>query len=394
MEEKARLKNGKLRRVFIVLPHTTDKTFVLAIAALSGTIVGAGVFAIPFVFSKSGIIPAIFYFAVLGVAVTVLHLFFAEIVLRTKEKHCLAGYAAKYFGKKAKAIVAFITILGSSGSLLVYTILQGDFSHLVFPQFSAFQWSLFWWLALSLCLLLGIKVIASIELWMNLFLIAVVLAIFAYAIPQVKATNFIIFNKGNLFLPFGIFLYSLVATSAIPEVALILKKKRDLKKVIITSSLIVIPFYFLFGLLVVGVTGLNTTNEAFQGLRAILGERIMVLAGIFGFLSVASNFLILGDYLKNTFSDDLKLSSFKSLALTVGSPLSLFLVGFRDFIGLIGFLGIFIGLVETIAIVLIFRRARKNGEVKPPFALKYVRLWVYFIIITMLLGALFQLIYG
>ena len=119
-----------------------DKTSLLAYASLIGTIIGAGVFGIPYVMSRSGILFSLFYFLILGGVALFLHLAFGEIVLRTKEKHRLIGYAQKYLGKKAKILITFSTLFGTIGALLAYIILGGDFLKIIFPvPLSTFQLS-------------------------------------------------------------------------------------------------------------------------------------------------------------------------------------------------------------------------------------------------------------
>src|SRR3989344_238109 len=94
-----------------------NKNLILALATIVGTTVGAGIFGIPYVVSKSGTIPGVFYFVVLGSAVLLLHLFFGEIILRTKGQHRLIVYAQIYLGNWGKILVAFSTIIGIMGAL-------------------------------------------------------------------------------------------------------------------------------------------------------------------------------------------------------------------------------------------------------------------------------------
>ena len=104
-----------------------SKNFFLALSVLIGTIIGAGIFGIPYVIFKSGLIPGLFYFIILGGAVLLIHLFFGEIVLRTKEKYRLPGFALKYLGRPAEVLVTVSVVVGVIGALLAYLILAGDF---------------------------------------------------------------------------------------------------------------------------------------------------------------------------------------------------------------------------------------------------------------------------
>jgi len=371
-----------------------NKNFILATASLIGTIIGAGVFGIPYVMSKVGILPSIFYFLILGVVVLLLHLFLGEIVLRTKGEHRLVGYAEKYLGKKAKVIVAIATILGTVGALLAYVILAGKFFNIIFPVLTSTHWSLLLWALLSSLVLFGIKSIAPAEVFMNIALFVVIFLVFGFSFGKIQPSSFSLAKTGNLFLPFGVVLFSLVGWNAVPEIAKLLKKKESLKSVIIATMVVVVCFYFLFGLIISGVTGDNTTQEAFAGLKNILGSTIIILGGIFGVLAVSTSYLILGNYLKNTLMLDYDFPRHSAFSVACFMPLILFLLGMQNFIWVIGIVGTFIGLIEGTAIVMIYRKAKKQGNKKPEYSLNVSNISFYLIIAVLTLGALTQIIYG
>ena len=366
-----------------------DKTSLLAYASLIGTIIGAGVFGIPYVMSRSGILISLFYFLILGGVSLFLHLAFGEIVLRTKEKHRLIGYAQKYLGKKAKILITFSTLFGTIGALLAYIILGGDFLKIIFPvPLSTFQLSLILWAILSFFVLLGIKSIGWLEFFMNIgFLIAIFL-VFLFSLPKIKISNFILADFKNSVLPYGVILFSLIGWNAIPEIEGFLKNKKNLKKVIVKAILICIIFYFLFGMIISGVTGRNTTPEAFRGLVGILGTKIMILGGIFGLLAVSSSFLILASYLKNALIFDYNFSYFPAFLVACFSPLILFLMGIREFISVVAVVGSLVGLVEGIVITFIYKRAKKSGDRTPEYSLKIPTPLIYLAIIILSLGTI------
>lgn len=378
-----------------------QKNSIFALTILTGTIIGAGIFAIPYVVSKSGIIPGIFYLLLLGFVVLLIHLFFGEIVLRTKEKHRLPGFAQKYLGNRGKSLATFSDFFGIIGALLAYIIIGGDFLRMIlllfFPVLSELPFlyfNLFFWAILSFFIFLGIKLIARIQFLMNIALFLVIFLIFIFALPEINFQNFVLINPNYFFLPYGVILFSLFGWSAIPEMREILesqKEKKNLKKIIITASVIVFSLYSLFFLAVVGVSGGKTSPEAFQGLLPFLGPQIIILGTLFGFLAIATSFLILGNYLKNVLIYDFKISKYLSVLLACGLPLILFLLGFRDFIGVIGFIGTIVGAISGIIIILIFKKAKSLGDRQPEYDLKIPLFLLYFLIIILVLGTLFQL---
>ncbi|MBP8618089.1 MAG: amino acid permease, partial [Candidatus Pacebacteria bacterium] len=76
------------------------KNFVTleAVAILVGTIIGAGVFSLPYVAVHSGLNISLLLAVVTGGLVLFIHLAFGEVVLRTNGNYRLPGYANHYLG--------------------------------------------------------------------------------------------------------------------------------------------------------------------------------------------------------------------------------------------------------------------------------------------------------
>jgi len=368
---------------------------LLAGATLVGTIIGAGVFAIPYVFSQSGILPCLIYFLILGPVLILLHLFFGEIILRTNEEQRLVGYTQKYLGRKARFLVALSIFVGILGSLLVYLILAGDFLGLVLPDyFSPAQYSILLWGLLTFLVFLGTRSVALVELIMAAAFLFVVSIILLFCLPHFHLANLVSVNLHRIFLPFGIFFFSLVGWSAIGETEDILTDKKKLKTVIIGSLSFCVLFYFLFGLIISGVSGSGTTAEALKGLVPILGSKVMIFGALFGILVVATSFLTIANYLKNTFIFDYKMPYWLAFGLACFAPLLLFLLGLRDFIAIISVLGSVIGVIEGSALVLIYNKSRRLGNRQPEYSLKIPLFLLYLIIFVLLAGAIAQIFYS
>lgn len=375
------------------------KSFYFALAVLIGTTVGAGIFGIPYVIARSGIIPGFFYFFILGGAVLLLHLFFGEIVLSTREKHRLPGYSQKYLGNWGKILITLSTIIGIIGALLAYTIIGGDFLKIIISPFlnlSSFYLSLIFWAVLSYFIFRGIKSIAPAELLMNIAFFFIIFLIFLFAFPKLNLQNFTLINVSHIFLPYGVILFAFAAWAAIPEMGEILKsgeERQNYKKIIILASIIVFCLYFLFALAVIGISGQNTSEEALQGLVPVLGPKIIILGAAFGVMAIAASFLVLGNYLKNALAYDYNLSKFWAAVITCATPLILFLIGFRGFIETISLVGVLIGAIEGVIIILLFKKIKRLRDREPEYSLQLPRFLLYFLIAIFILGAVFQIIY-
>jgi tyrosine-specific transport protein len=370
--------------------------FSLAVALLLGTMIGAGIFGVPYAISRSGIIPGFFYFLFLAGAVSLIHLFFGEIVLRTKEKHRLPGYAERYLGKKGKALATFATILGTTLVLLAYIILGGDFLEILFSPFfelSSFQFSLIFSLVLGFFIFKGIKLVAIAEFFTNLSFIFIIFLIFCFALPKINFQNFYLIDLQNIFLPYGIILFSLTGWSAIPEMGELLRKKEErkkLKKIILFSVTISTLLYIIFTFSVIGISGQNTSANALSGLFPYLSKNIVLLGVLAGAITIGDSFLILGLYLRNSLIYDFKVQKKFAFLIAWGIPLVLFLSGLREFIEVIGLAGTLIGAIEGIIIILIFKKAKLLGNREPEYNLKVPNFLLYILMAIFILGTIFH----
>ena len=78
------------------------RLFFEGVSTLTGTIIGAGVLGLPYVFHISGYLPS-YAFMLLGFCVCLLiNLMLAELTLRTPEKHQISGYVEKFLPKYKK----------------------------------------------------------------------------------------------------------------------------------------------------------------------------------------------------------------------------------------------------------------------------------------------------
>jgi hypothetical protein len=232
-----------------------------------------------------------------------------------------------------------------------------------------------------------------LELFTNFIFFAAIFLILSFCLPQVEISNISVFNAPNIFLPFGIILFSLIGWSAIPEIADFLKlsqRKKSLKKIIISATVIIVLFYLIFTAIIIGVTGKNITPDALASLTPYLGGKLMIFGILAALVTLADSFLVLSSHLKNTFICDLGLSKGLAATLTCFLPMLLFLLGLRSFISVLGFVGMFTGVIEGILIVLIFRKIKQAGNRTPEYSLKIPAWVLYSLIVILILGTVSQ----
>ena len=371
------------------------KEYFFAIAILVGTVVGAGIFGLPYVIAKAGVFAGLFLLVFAGGLVFLIKLLYGEVILRTRGQHRFVGYAKKYLGKKGEVVAAFSTIFGFFGSLLAYLILGGFFLQTLLGEFfkekELLCVLLFFFLG-AVAILAGLKMVSASEFLISGLLIFVVLILAVKSWPHARLVNFSFFDQRHLFLAYGVIFYSFLGSSALPEMRQILRgREKKFKSAIFWGLFIPAVIYAVFALLVIGVSGSATSPEAIAGLVPFLGSWVIKLGAFFGFLCVFSSFIILGLCLKTVFHLDFGFSKKISWFLVIAVPLALFLAGFQNFVKVIGLVGIVMGGLEGILIILIYKKADKTGDRRPEYDIVVPNLVIWFLIAVFAFGMIYQL---
>jgi amino acid permease len=370
---------------------------IKALVTLTGTVIGVGFFSLPYITSKVGIWLMLFYFLIIGTIVILTSLIYGEIVLRTKGQHRFPGYAEKYLGQTGKLIAFVASGLALTGAILAYLVVGGGFLAALFgPIFggSYFLYVLIYFSLGAILIYFGINSIARTEFFLLILFFVVLGLIFWCGFSSINIGYLFVFDSKYLFLPYGAVLFSLSTAGVIPELKEILRDNpASLKKVIFLGILIAILTYLFFIFIITGITGSNTSTEAIIGLKNFLGDGIVSLALAFGLLTTFTSFLTLGLTLKKVLWYDFKLKKGLSWALACFTPLLLFVLGFKDFIVIISFVGGIALAVRVIITILIYLRVKTKGDLKPVYSLKLPRFLIYSLILFFVLGIVYQIIY-
>jgi len=369
---------------------------VCAVAVLIGTVVGAGAFGLPFVMAQSGWNLGLLYLIILTGVVTLIHLAYGEIILRTRQEHRLAGYAAKYFGQRAKIFTTLIVLVEYYGALLAYIILGGEFLRIIFGRFlggSPDAWVLIFFILAAAAVGSGLKFVSGSELIMTLALVAVVVVLTVKGWPMIDYQHFVLINWSNWLLPYGVVLFALSGSVAVPEMRQVLKgQEKKLKTAIFCGSLISAIIYLGFAWAIVGVSGKQTSEDAILGLVPYLGNWVVQIGAVFGALVVFTSFIVLGLNLKNTYRNDYHLNSVWSFTLTCAVPLLAYWLGIKSFILVIGFVGAVAAGLDGITTILIYLKAKQWGDRQPEYSLSNAKFLSGFLIFIFSFGLVAVLI--
>lgn len=357
------------------------KKFWAAAFTLTGTIIGAGILGLPYVFSRAGFLFGLFWLLFLGYIMIFVNLCLGEITLKTKKIHQLPGYAEKYLGKKGKWFMLFALAFEVYSALIAYLIGEGQsFSQMFFGHVGyAVYFAIGFWLIMTLLLREGLRGLKKIETWGVIAIIVIILGILITYAGDVNFSKLSYINYSNFFLPFGVVLFALLGFTSIPELRRIIKgEEKKLKTAIFVGSLIPVVLYIIFAFVFVGLFGVNVPKVA----TLALGNGVIVL----GIFTMMTSYFVLSFALKDSFDFDWKISGFWKFVLVSLLPLILYLVinyfNLADFVKVLGIGGVVSGGIIGILILLMNMKAKRAGNRKSEFKIPLG--WFFIILLSLI----------
>lgn len=343
-----------------------DKKFWATALTLSGTMIGAGILGMPYVFSKSGFFIGMFWLVFLGFLILYVNLCLGEITLRTKKIHQLPGYMEKYLGKTGKKIMIFAMFFGIYAALLAYLIGEGQsFSALFFDNSNySIPFALGFWFVMTLLLREGISGLKKIESFGVVLTGAMIIFLFAFFANDIRIENLRYSNPGSFFVPFGVVLFALLGFSSIPEMRIeILKKEKLFQKAIIFGNLIPMFLYAIFCFAFLGAFGKSVTEVA----TLSYGSFIPAL----GIFTMMAAFFVLSISLDNVFKYDLKKKNNSFFFVSLFPLVLYFLTNIFDgvdFVRILGIGGAVSGGMTIVLILFMNMKAKEFGDRKPEYS--------------------------
>ncbi|MBU1252716.1 MAG: hypothetical protein KJ905_04105 [Nanoarchaeota archaeon] len=375
--------------------ESKKRKFFSTAFTLTGTIIGAGILGLPYVFAKAGFFIGLFWLIFLGLIMIFINLLLGEVTLRTKSIHQLPGYAEKYLGKNGKRIMFLSIIFGVYSALLAYLIGEGQSLSRLF--FGSVEYALFFglgfWLIMTFLLQGDLSRLKKIEFFGVLAIIFALVFVFIFLVPDVSKENLTSVNMPEFFVPFGVVLFALLGFTSIPELRREVEgDKKMLKSAIIVGASIPIVLYLMFCFVFVGVLGNNVAEVATLSFSGLFGK-VLLLLGIF---TMTTSFFVLSFSLKDYFIFDLKKRKAAFLYVSIVPLLLYLLVTFFNLAGFIKILGIggaISGGIAGILILIMNLKAKTEGGRKSEYSIPIN--WVVIILISLLFlaGALFEVIF-
>ncbi|MBS3167736.1 hypothetical protein J4216_01285 [Candidatus Woesearchaeota archaeon] len=364
------------------------KELFSAIWTFVGVTVGAGVFALPYVFSKAGFLTALIVFIFTAIFMTIITLYLGEVVLRTRGKHQLTGLAEKYLGTKGKTIMFIANSLSIFGILAAYIIAGGQALGAIFG-FNSFWFQFVFFALIAPVIYFGIKIIDGFEWIFTPIKIIVVVTLSLLLVKLLDFSNFSSLNVYNLFIPYGVAIFAFAGISAVPEMNEELTNKKLLRQSIIYGMIITFVINILFAVFVMG--SIKNVNEVATVSLMNVSFSIGMFANLFALFSIATAFVALGFALKENLTLDYKVNNLLSGSVVIFVPFLIVLSGFLGFIQLLDIVGaVCLGII-LIMIMIMHSKAKFLCNRIPEYDLKDNKFLKVFLVVVLLIGIIYTL---
>lgn len=365
-------------------------TFLWAVGTMVGSVIGVGVFGLPYVFAANGYVVGCLMLAVLAALNVGLLLMYADVVAHTPGGHRLSGNVAAYLGRRWARFGMGALVVGFWGAMVAFLVAGGHFLSLVLSPGGRIPETVFGLAFLCLVAALsyrGLRFASRVELWLLGLLVFLFLFIMLSALPHAEFANLAGARADGLLTVYGVIFFSLTGgISAIPEMKSILGGSRRLPHAVLTGMFWIVALYALFTLAVVAATGSETTVFAMDGLIPRLGDAFRVIGASLAVVSVLSIFLMSAVELQNSFQFDLKTTKRTAWILAFAPPAVLYILGLRSFVDILGFIGAVVGAALGILVVATYEAMRSSKVCRDRVCLELPRVVSWLIIGVYALG--------
>lgn len=362
---------------------------------IAGTMIGAGILALPASMAVSGFFPGMVSIVVIGIVSIFTALYLVEALLRTEGELHMPALTEKYLGRIG-LIAIFLGIM-----LYVYGALAGYLSAGGSLIFELTGGAVPFWLGTVLyftvstgIVCFGLRITGIAEFFLFSLMIVFVITVMGMTVPHLQPELVLDAEWGALPSIFGVVLFAYAGHVIIPTVARGMKHDaRGLATAVITGLLLPMAIYLLWSLVFSmaiprgeegAVVPYSETATLFEAkhygqpatipLGHLIGGPVVLIGSIFAILSTFTSYLGFGISSIDCWQDlpgrgGGRMGRISALILTMTLPLILALVNPASFLVGIDIGGIyggslFAGLIPPLLVL----RARKRGTVDSDFS--------------------------
>mgnify|MGYP001618537979 FL=1 len=338
---------------------------------LAATTLGAGIFALPYIFKESGWLTGLFYLAALSGIVIFTHFLYWQTFAKVGEKKRLLGLTEKYLGNAAGLFAFVVIVAGLILTLVVYLILASHFLKLIFPHTSEVAGVFIFWILASLPIIFKLRWFAGFELLGALFMTAIIIFIFLSAGNLTAGfSNIAAINFKNIFLPFGPILFALAGWTAIEPLFEYEKKAGRINSsplaILFLGTGVVAALYLLFTF---GILG-SSPEVAPDTVSGLINWPVwkLGLLGLLGIFAIWTSYVPIAREIRNILERDAGWPTILGFCFVLFTPPLLIMFGLNNFLAVVGLVGgVFLSL-QYLLIVLVAKKATNLGRAARFFA--------------------------
>lgn len=324
---------------------------------MAATTVGAGLFALPYVFMRAGWLFGAGYLALLGGATIFTHALYFRALAHAESGVTLLGLVRKKLGSAWHMLGLAVILGGLLLALVAYLILAEKFSELIFPGMGIWGMLLFWACA-SIPVLFGLRRMVFVELAAGGLMIAAIIFIFLSSLGDQVSREIPVADFAYGFLPFGAVLFALTGWTAVEPIFAAHARLGNGKHSAFTGmgwgTASAALLYLLFALGIISSASV-ITPDTLGGIGGWPFWKFGVML-VLGFFAILTSYIPIALEVKNTLVRDLRVPRVAGMYAVFLVPPLIFFLGLRDFLEVVGLAGsVFLGL-EYVLILLVSGR--------------------------------------
>jgi len=333
---------------------------------LIGTMIGVGLFGLPFAITQLGFGLGMAVFAIVAMLTGTLALLYADLVMVRGGKSRFIHVVQRELGPFGTFVAGSSFLGGIYGALLAYCLFGGQFLRAfiwdVLPLTPTGATALFFVLA-CLGTVGGFLVVARLQriLLPIMFLAIGTLAIIA--LPHIHWEYFFTMGTGSIGASIGVMVFAMHGFSAVPEARDLLGRSAGLlPRTIFKAQWMVFAAYAVFIATIIGLTGPTTPENAIVALKNSLGTPVFIFASGLALITSLSAFMNVATSMTNTYLYDFRLRFIPSWLLTMIVPLVALILGASSLIGVLRITGGILSSLTAIMVLIAYERARMSAE--------------------------------
>lgn len=339
------------------------RPLTIGVGTMIGIILGVGIFGVPYVFVEGGVWWGVAVTLFCGLVILLTHLMFAEVLVHSEQRMRLVQMVGVYMGAKYRKIAMVADVFGVYGAMLAFMVAAERFAGFISGgrvSGNAFLIAVIIFGLMVMIAVRGRSVIAHWEVPLTIIMMVGIVVLLFLAVGRMRPTYITSFYPDHAFAAYGVVLFALSGISGVPMILDVVKNRKIAVQSISLATLISIAVVIAFGVIIAGVSGRATTEEAITGMLFTIGPLEAAAWAVVGIIGVVTGFLVMAVYLRDVFLIDYQVPKAEAWALTLLPPLGFFLYGAWSLVAVIGITGAVFGGIDGMLIAACYWKLKKR----------------------------------